>query len=305
MASMSGETSRHIPTVTEPPSRAEFLENHVLPERPLLIKGLAKNWPAREKWSPDRLRADLHDHPKVKDRGVFFVSRKPVLKDDIVMPDFLESILKSDQVMPDSVAWRFWINKKHNKTVFHYDTNAENVITVQVKGCKEWVLVSPETPLPSYPFTNFTLLKDEAKLLRNKEAYTFDLEEGDLLYVPPLWFHRAVAKEETNININWTFTKKATSVVTREFKRETERCDLLHTFKTSKSALVRGAYGMAIKALPNVGGIGWGLKSFVASPYRPSRTALTGRFFKELFQIPGTLMTLPAVRATLKKVDKT
>lgn len=305
MATMSGGRPDLITTFTEAPSRAAFLEKFVQPERPLLIKGLAKDWPAREKWSLDRLRADLHNHPKVKDRGVFFVSKKPVLQHDIVMPDFLEGILRSDDVMPDSIAWRFWINKKHNKTVFHYDTNAENVITVQVKGCKEWILVSPDTPLPSYPFTNFTLLRDEAKLLRNKVSYTFDLEEGDLLYVPPLWFHRAVAKEETNININWTFTKKATSVVTQEFRRETERCDLLHAFKTSKSSFVRKAYGMAIKAMPNVGGIGWGLKSFVASPYKPSRAALTGRFFKELSRIPGTLMTLPEVRATLRKVDKT
>ena len=269
---MSNRYAPSLATVTEPPTRAEFLEKHVNPERPLLIKGLAKAWPARKKWTLDRLRADLHSHPKVKDRGVFFVSKKPVLQNDIEMPDFLDAILTSDQVMPDSVAWRFWVNKKHNKTVFHYDTNAENVITVQVKGCKEWILVSPDTPLPSYPFTNFTLLKDERKLLRNKESYTFDLEEGDLLYVPPLWFHRAVAKEETNININWTFTKKQTSVVTREFKREAERCDLLHTFKTSKSSLVRNAYGMAIKALPKVGGIGWGLKSFVSSPInQPAR----------------------------------
>jgi len=302
---MSDGSTHAIPTVSAPPGRAEFLEKYCDPERPLLIKGLGKDWPARSKWSLDRLRADLHGNPDVKDRGVFFVSRKPVLEEDIEMPAFLEGILTSDQVMADSIAWRFWVNKKHNKTVFHYDTNAENVITVQVKGRKEWILVSPDTPLPCYPFTNFTLLKDEGKLLRNKEYYKFDLEEGDLLYVPPLWYHRAVSMEKENININWTFTKRETSVVTREFKREIERCDLLDSFKNSNSSLVRRCYKMAIGAMPKVGGIGWGLKSFISSPYTPSRSALFGRFFRELLQIPGTLMTLPAVRATLRKVDKT
>lgn len=149
------------------------------------------------------------------------------------------------------------------------------------------------------------MLRDEEKLLRNKEHYKFDLEEGDLLYVPPFWYHRAVAKEDENININWTFTKRETSVVTREFKRDIERCSLLDSFKNSKSPLVRNAYGRAIKALPNVGGIGWGLKSYISSPYKPSRSALIKRFFMELLQIPGTLATLPAVRSTLRKVDKT
>jgi hypothetical protein len=228
-----------------------------------------------------------------------------VLEQDIGMPDFLKAILSSGDVMPDSIAWRFWINNRNNRTEFHYDTNAENVITVQVKGRKEWVLVSPETPLPCYPFTNFGLLRDEAQLLKGKLYYKFDLEEGDLLYVPPLWYHRAVAKEEENININWTFTKRHTSVVTREFRRDVERCGLLDSFKHHKSALVRNSYSRIIRALPNVGGIGWGLKAFISSPYKPGRRALVKRFFAELLRIPGTLMTLPNVRATLRKVDKT
>ncbi|MHA7775743.1 cupin-like domain-containing protein [Roseibium sp. M-1] len=294
-----------IPTVRHIPGRTAFLEEHVDPERPLLIKGLAKHWPANRRWSRESLRSDLHGNPDVKDRGVFFLSRKPVLEQDIQVPAFLQEILTSDQIMKDSVAWRFWINKKHNRTEFHFDTNAENVITVQVKGRKEWVLVSPNSPLPCYPFTNFALLRPEEKLLRNKDYYKFDLEEGDLLYVPPFWYHRAVAREEENININWTFTKKRTSVVSREFRREVERCELLDTFKHSKSSLVRSCYKKVIDALPKVGGIGWGLKSFIDSPYKPGRFAMVRRFFVELSKIPGTLMTLPAVRATLRKVDKT
>lgn len=302
---MSDGNMPSITTVSDVPDRAEFLEKYGGPERPLLIKGLAKSWPASGKWTPDRLRADLHGNPNVRDRGVFFVSKQPVLEDDIEMPDFLKGILGSDNVMADSIAWRFWVNRKNNRTEFHYDTNAENVITVQVKGRKEWVLVSPETPLPCYPFTNFTLLKSEDKLLRNKEYYKFDLEEGDLLYVPPYWYHRAVAKEDVNININWTFTKRATSVLSREFRRDIERIRVLDTFKNHKWSFVRNCYAKAIGALPKVGGIGWGLKSFISAPYAPGRMALVARCFKELLSIPGTLTTLSTVRATLKKVDKT
>jgi len=294
-----------IKTVSTTPDRAEFLEKFGDPEQPLLIKGLAEDWPARKRWTPDRLRADLHGNPAVKDRGVFFVSRTPVLEDDIEMPDFLKGILNSNNVMEDSIAWRFWVNRKHNRTEFHYDTNAENVITVQVKGRKEWVLVSPETPLPCYPFTNFTLLKAEEKLLRNKDYYKFDMEEGDLLYVPPYWYHRAVAKEDVNININWTFTKRSTSVLSREFKRDIERISLLDWLKNHRWPFVRSGYSKAIGAMPKVGGIGWGLKAFISAPYSPGRGALYSRCFKEVLNVPGMLMTLLAVRATLRKVDKT
>ncbi|TYC65857.1 hypothetical protein FMN63_26225 [Stappia sp. BW2] len=158
---MIGDTERSIPAVTAAPGYAEFLESYCDKEQPLLIKGLAKSWPAREKWISKGLRSDLHSLPSVRDRGVFFVSRSPVLEQDIEMPEFLKEVLSSDRIMKDSVAWRFWVNSRNNRTEFHYDTNAENVITVQVKGRKEWVLVSPDTPLPCYPFTNFSLLKDE------------------------------------------------------------------------------------------------------------------------------------------------
>jgi hypothetical protein len=302
---MIGDADQSIPTVTAAPGFAEFFEIYCDREQPLLIKGLAKNWPARERWVSKRLRDQLHTLPGVRDRGVFFVSRSPVLEQDIEMPDFLQEALCSNRIMKDSVAWRFWVNSRNNRREFHYDTNAENVITVQVKGRKEWVVVSPETPLPCYPFTNFSLLKDEEKLLKNKHFYKFDLKEGDLLYLPPLWYHRVVAREDENININWTFTKRETCVVSKEFKRDMERCSLLNSFKTSNSVLVRRCYETAIRSLPNVGGIGWGLKSFISSPYRPSRRALISRFFKELLQIPNTLLTLPKVRSTLKKVDKT
>lgn len=299
------EAAPTLATVTECPDPAEFAEKYGDPERPLLIKGLAKDWPAREKWSAGWLRKTLRKNKKVRDRGVFFLSKEPVLKWHIKMPAFLEEILNSGRVMPESVAWRFWINTKANKTNFHYDTNCENVITVQIRGRKEWILVSPDTPMPCYPFTNFTVLKDEEKLLAGREYYKFDLEEGDLLYVPPHWYHRAIGKEDENININWTFTKWETSVVTREGRRDLERCNVLDTFKHSKSSLTRNIYNRIIRALPNVGGISWGLKSYVASPYKPTRWALIRRFFAELGRIPAAIATIPAIRAEVSKVDKT
>jgi hypothetical protein len=139
---MIGDAEPSIPTVTAAPGYAEFLKFYCDKEQPLLVKGLAKSWPARKKWVSKRLRAELHSLPNVRDRGVFFVSRSPVLEQDIEMPDFLKAVLSSDRIMEDSVAWRFWVNSRNNRTEFHYDTNAENVITVQVKGRNTVALLS-------------------------------------------------------------------------------------------------------------------------------------------------------------------
>src|ERR1700761_1953528 len=46
---------RPIDTV-ETISPADFTENYLKPRRPLVIKGLTKTWPAREKWTAEYLK---------------------------------------------------------------------------------------------------------------------------------------------------------------------------------------------------------------------------------------------------------
>ena len=37
-------------------SKADFTKNYLNPRRPLVIKGLTKDWPARDKWTPEYLK---------------------------------------------------------------------------------------------------------------------------------------------------------------------------------------------------------------------------------------------------------
>ena len=46
---------RPIDTV-ENISPEDFKKNYLDPRRPLVIKGLTKSWPAREKWTPEYLK---------------------------------------------------------------------------------------------------------------------------------------------------------------------------------------------------------------------------------------------------------
>ena len=52
-------------------SREDFKKNYLIPRKPLIIKGLTKDWPAREKWSTDYFKqiagdieVDLVDNSK-------------------------------------------------------------------------------------------------------------------------------------------------------------------------------------------------------------------------------------------------
>ena len=46
-------------------SPADFTENYLKPRRPLVIKGLTKSWPAREKWTPKYLKEEAGRWPVV------------------------------------------------------------------------------------------------------------------------------------------------------------------------------------------------------------------------------------------------
>jgi hypothetical protein len=49
----------------------------------------------------------------------------------------------------------------------------------------------------------------------------FDLNEGEMLFLPPYWYHRVVAVEKINLNVNWVGTKKK-SRLNRLLARENE-----------------------------------------------------------------------------------
>lgn len=47
--------------VVENISREDFYQNYLKPRRPVVIKGLTRNWPARDKWSLDYMKETVGD----------------------------------------------------------------------------------------------------------------------------------------------------------------------------------------------------------------------------------------------------
>ena len=117
-----------------------------------------------------------------------------------------------------------WIGQPHVIAHCHYD--GYHNFYAQLYGRKKFTLFSPaQWPgLHPYPFLHpshaqcqvnlSNAANDIARFPHLKEVTPMEviLEPGDLLYLPPLWFHH-VESMEVSISVNvWTDTKQTTSV---------------------------------------------------------------------------------------------
>lgn len=206
----------------------DFLQHYYHQERPVIIENVGTNWPAKQCWNEHYIRERLAIEPGAETASLWYWMESGSLEGDYQTPKLISAILDSEDIFPRKKIMRIWAHAKDNKSSWHYDTNMVNVFNVQVTGRKLWSLVSPDTPLDCYPWSNFAIIKrDETSALQKKIHTQFTLNSGDMLYIPPLWFHQVTALDAENINLNWVFTKKKTDISSRALLRELERVQLM------------------------------------------------------------------------------
>jgi Cupin-like domain len=169
-----------VPRV-ERPSRREFEERFLFPQRPVIISGAMEGWPARERWTNDYLKekvgartvrpskAILYDPKKrINDKsppmklaeyidllaggaisdGQLYVAQFPIktglpeLWPDVRFPPFVDE--------GKYYAVNFWFGPGNNFTPLHYDA-ANNFLT-QIRGRKQVMLCPPREIARLYPF---------------------------------------------------------------------------------------------------------------------------------------------------------
>lgn len=101
---------------------------------------------------------------------------------------------------------RFWEHKKGNISYFHYDQRSTDLLNLCLSGSKEWLFISPKTPLKCWPFYNIALPFQQNKKLKAKSLI---MEQGDLLYIPRNWFHQVKTLKDNTQNINIIFNDLA------------------------------------------------------------------------------------------------
>ena len=204
----------------------DFRTRYLLPQKPLLIKGLAKKFPAGEKWTPEYIQhvcgdveVDVFDNANPNPASAFtkpdlkmtfqeyagtlfrdepstlrmflfnMFKAKPELRKDFPCPDLFKGVLGRLGFM--------FFGAKGIKVRIHQDMDMSNVLLTQFYGRKKVLLVSPKYSdlLYKLPLNTHSLVDldqpDYEKYpgLRYIEVQECVLEPGDALFMPSGYWH--------------------------------------------------------------------------------------------------------------------
>ena len=277
-----------------------FYRDYFLPEKPVLIEGLARDWPAREKWTAGYLKEVLSRDPSAKVWELWYIGPRGMLGQDFDEPEIISRLYADRDCHPYERNVRVWVHRAGNLSVWHYD-GTESVFNLHVTGEKQWYLVSPQTPLPFYPFTGFARLGEGEDHVRGTSYTVVTARAGDLLYLPPLWTHQVLSLKEENINLTWAFTKKATDIVSPAFERESSRYHFDQYFSRHPIRLVSYIYDWLFARFPGYVRIHYHHKEFVASPLVRRRFDSFRWMLEEFAKFPRVIRDAGRIRATLNE----
>jgi hypothetical protein len=248
-------------------SLEEFDARFYEPQQPVLIEGLGKDWPARDRWTPEYLQRGLMAAKATPSVWWFEIS-DDAFRDDYRVPDFVRRHLDSQPSR--QVRRGIWLSGSGTITPWHYDASCPQICHVQVSGRKRFTLVSPRSPLPWVPFwfeSHLDALPPEEALSNRHVDTTFELGPGDAVFIPLHWAHRVVSLGEVNVSFTWSWTdlEKFKASDTAVGVREKETLLALLLFRTvfdrfrSKTSIGREyykkPYAAMVRILREFGGV--------------------------------------------------
>jgi len=208
-------------------TQKEFMQKYKKHETPLVMKNLTQEWRATQKWSLEYFEG-LAGDKEVKLYGTKSSRDKKMLYDEqITMPIkayfellrtgendlrmFFFEILKEIPSLKDDFAFpviglkffkqlpTMFFGGKGAKVQMHFDIDCADIFLCHFGGKKKVMLFSPQqTPLMYHVPYSFSSLYDvdyatpdyvKYPALRELKGYVTTLEHGDVLYIPPGWWH--------------------------------------------------------------------------------------------------------------------
>ena len=208
-----------------------FYDSYFTPLRPLVIKDLAKTWPASRKWTPEFFR-DQHGGKQVKVYDDSFVAAGKHYMNKlktISLKEYIDTIMISSQnlrmflynikseipELVDDINFPTLVNGLSRNFVFmffgckgsvtqlHFDIDMSHVLHTAIFG-KKTVYLFPyeqEKNLHRYPFTCRSYVDiehpnfEQYPGLKNAQGYKVELEPGETLYIPSGYWHHFVYNE--------------------------------------------------------------------------------------------------------------
>lgn len=208
-------------------SKEAFLKNYHKPQRPVLIRGLAKSWTAYEQWNLDYIQEragdqivplynseptkgkqnsavpatemKLYDYLELLKKGptdlrIFFynvLSKMPELTKDFTYPEIGLKFFKKLPAM--------FFGGEGSKVLAHYDMDLADLLHIHFNGTKSVTLFSPQQSRYLYkvPFAVHNLETidmdnpdfDKYPALKQVEGIEATMKHGDALYMPSGYWH--------------------------------------------------------------------------------------------------------------------
>jgi hypothetical protein len=206
----------------------DFKKNYLDARRPLVIKNLTHNWPAREKWTPDYLKqmvgkkvVPLYDNVKADpskpintaagempfddyidlimsqptELRIFFFNifkQAPLLLKDVVLPkDLMGGFLESMPAM--------FFGGSNSVTFLHYDIDLPHIFHTHFCGKKHIILFENRWKERLYCIPNATYALEDYDVanpdfqnfpaLAGVKGIELFLEHGDTLFMPTGYWH--------------------------------------------------------------------------------------------------------------------
>lgn len=220
-----------IDTALTPPDREDFLKYYYAMNRPLLLPGLAKHWPAVRSWTPDYLKARLADVTVevMMDRNKLlprFQSVSPPLRRYVPFPNFVDMCFQTErsndfylvaendffaidrtsrllddfgqQPLVDMTSPAedilFWLGPAGTVTPWHFDS-CNNLIVLLV-GTKRLRICPPYLAEDMKQSTHWYAGCDPFAegQTDSRHVATFDLEPGDAFFLPVGWWHHVESR---------------------------------------------------------------------------------------------------------------
>ncbi|MGM0595011.1 MAG: cupin-like domain-containing protein [Pseudomonadota bacterium] len=212
---------------------ATFVREFKAPAKPVVLEGLTRDWPARQRWSAAYFRqvagnrvvplydskpATDHKHQHAaatemplsdyldrleageNDLRLFFfnlLSEAPELAEDFHFPEIGLKLFKKLPVL--------FMGGRGAKVQMHFDIDWSDILLCHFGGKKRVLLFPPEQTRYMYhvPFSFSSLFGvdydnpdyDRYPALKQLEGEVAELNHGDVLYIPPGYWHYIVYEE--------------------------------------------------------------------------------------------------------------
>ncbi|WP_018675263.1 cupin-like domain-containing protein [Riemerella columbina] len=214
--------------VVEDISKEDFYENYLKKRKPLVIKNMARQWPAYKKWTLDYMKqavgdveVPLYDSSKADPAApinasaakmkfsdyIDLIEREPTdLRIFLFDPIKHAPQLLDDYVFPKDLMGGFldkypnmFFGGKGSETFLHFDIDMAHIFHTHFNGGKhillfdyKWKERLYQIPFATYALEDYDIANpdfDKFPALDGVEGIECYLEHGDTLFMPTGWWH--------------------------------------------------------------------------------------------------------------------